>query len=64
LCSNEYGKKRTGKTPLWRPKREWKVNIKFGLKWRGYDEVFWIEVAKIRVQQWGVVHTIIIFRES
>jgi transcription termination factor 2 len=51
-----------GKSPLGRPRRRWKDNIKMDLKETGINEANWIQLAQDRVQWWACVNTVMNLR--
>jgi hypothetical protein len=51
-----------GKTPLGRPRRRWKDNIKMDLREIGIDGANWIRLARYRVQWRAFVNTIMNLR--
>jgi hypothetical protein len=51
-----------GKTPLGRPRRRWKDNIKMDLPEIGLEGVDWINLAWYGDQLWGLVNRVMNLR--
>jgi hypothetical protein len=47
-----------GKRPLGRPRRRWVDNIKMVLREKGWDDMYWIDLAHERDQWRALVNTV------
>jgi hypothetical protein len=56
------GKKVKRKRLLGRPRYRWKDNIKMELREMGWNDVYWTNLAQVRVQQWALVDAVMNLR--